>query len=366
MFLPEGVIGVFEVGGEVGRVHDGGILQALAEGGAEIGEAGEIGGEGGGDVEVLVGSRGDEFREAEVGKHAAAEALGIGGAGEGDGGDAHPEGVAGDGVAVDGEGVEEDVELGVGGEVVGEGEFSGEGEAVRGDTVGGEEVEDAGLAERVFKAAGHEGEAGGGEAVEELGPGGEEGGGEFVEHVERGEGDVAVDEGGERGDGRGEFWWAVAGEGAREAVECFGVEVVGHAGGIDEGIGEAEVDGGKAGGAEVAEGGELERCGFPGEEGEAVVGGVTGEVDEDVDAVLADQVGSLRVSERGDVAPVIGRDRGLQACGGRIGAMNVGIAEDLDAVGVVRGEQAFEKEGDGVVAEIGREVGDAENSIFDF
>ncbi len=59
-------------------------------------------------------------------------------------------------MAVDGERVEEDVDVGVGGEVVGEGEFSGEGDAGFVDVLRGESVEDAGLADGIFEALGDE------------------------------------------------------------------------------------------------------------------------------------------------------------------------------------------------------------------
>ena len=55
---------------------------------------------------------GDQFWEADVGEDADAGAADGGFAGEGDDGDAHPEGVAGGGGAVVGEGVEGDVDAG--------------------------------------------------------------------------------------------------------------------------------------------------------------------------------------------------------------------------------------------------------------
>ena len=79
----------------------------LAEGGREVGEAGEVGGEGGGEADVVVGGGGDEFGEAGLVRTLAATRPRVGLAGEGDDGDAHPEGVAGGGVAGEGKGSRE-------------------------------------------------------------------------------------------------------------------------------------------------------------------------------------------------------------------------------------------------------------------
>ena len=57
---------VLHVAGEEGGIHEGGGLHCLAEGGAELGEAGEVGGEGVGDCCSLVGRDRDQIREVYV------------------------------------------------------------------------------------------------------------------------------------------------------------------------------------------------------------------------------------------------------------------------------------------------------------
>ena len=52
------------------------------------------------------------------------------------------------------------------------------------------------------------------------------------------------------------------------------------------------------------------------------------QVHEDVDAVLADQLGDLLVGEAHDVPPDVGQDR--NRCGDVVGAEHVGVAEDLE------------------------------------
>ena len=85
--------------------------EALAHGGAELGQLVEVARpvDALGD-EVLRGV-GDEVGEAGVFEQRGAEAAGDGAAGEGERGDAHPQGVAGGGGAGEGEGIEGDVDL---------------------------------------------------------------------------------------------------------------------------------------------------------------------------------------------------------------------------------------------------------------
>ncbi len=199
---------------------------------------------------------------------------------------------------------------------------------------------------------------------EDGGPSGEQGGGDFVEHIRAAEGDEIVGEEGSRGDGRGFFRRAEAGKCVGESEDLFGVEGIRFARrwwGIKSGICEAVVDGGEAGAAEIAEVGDLDGGGLSGEDADAVAGGVAGEIDEDVDAIFADEVGRAVVGEGRDVAPVIGVL--LQARGDVVAAEDVGVAEAFDLLWVVIREKGFEEEADGVVVEIGGEVADAEGAV---
>ena len=127
---------------------------------------------------------------------------------------------------------------------------------------------------------------------------------------------------------------------------------------IEVGVGEAVVDLREAGGAGVGEPGELEGGGFLGEDAEAVVGHVHGEVDEDVDVVGADLGGELVVGEVGDVEPVVGER--AEFVGDVVGAGGAGVDEDFELLVVVVGEEGVGEEGLAVVVEVGAEVGDAE------
>src|SRR6266542_4690153 len=99
------------------------------------------------------------------------------------------------------------------------------------------------------------------------------------------------------------------------------------------GVAEAVVDLGQAGGVGVAEVGDLDGCGFAGEEGQAVARRVAGQVDEDLDGVGGDRVGGVVVGEGGDVAPGVGV--GAELVGECVVAGVVGVAEDFELIGVV-------------------------------
>ena len=72
----------------------------------------------------------------------------------------------------------------------------------------------------------------------------------------------------------------------------------------------------------------------------------------------ADLCGDVGVFEGGDVAPVVGV--GFEAVGDGVGELVGGVAEDFELGGVVKREEVFDEEGDGVLAEVGGEVADAE------
>ena len=117
MGLPCCAEGGLEIFCEAWAVHQGGILQAVAEGGSEGLALEGIGGECGGNGNIFRHGLGDEFLEADLRKQAHADAGAVRITCEGDHGNAHPEGLAGGGGAVVGEGVEGDIDGGILGEV---------------------------------------------------------------------------------------------------------------------------------------------------------------------------------------------------------------------------------------------------------
>jgi hypothetical protein len=71
---------------------------------------------------------------------------------------------------------------------------------------------------------------------------------------------------------------------------------------------------------------------------------VHGQIDEDIDAILPDQIGRLCVRQPDDAAPGIGER--AQSLSHRIGPKNVGVGEDLELGLVVAGQQGQEESAD--------------------
>ena len=92
-------------------------------------------------------------------------------------------------------------------------------------------------------------------------------------------------------------------------------------------------------------------------EGQQPVGRrVAGQIDKNVDAVIPDEIGESGVGEADGWAPVIGM--AAKPCGDFIFDANLGIAEYFDLRVIVRGQQRFREERDGMVAKVWRNVAD--------
>ena len=142
----------------------------------------------------------------------------------------------------------------------------------------------------------------------------------------------------------------------------LGVVGVGFARGVEIGIGEAIVDGVEAGGGGQAEHGHLDGGRLAGEDEHAVVGGVQGEVDEDIDAVGADRLGELGIGQAGGVEPEVGE--GLELAGDLIGRAQVGIGVDRRRVRGRDGRRASRSMiPDGMGAEVGRNIADSQGAV---
>ncbi len=79
--------------------------------------------------------------------------------------------------------------------------------------------------------------------------------------------------------------------------------------------------------------------------------GMAGEIDEDINRILADELGEAVVGKARDVSPFF---YGLpEAPGDGVGLHEVGVGEYLEIRSVVKGELIFEKIGDRVIGKIG-------------
>ena len=85
------------------------------------------------------------------------------------------------------------------------------------------------------------------------------------------------------------------------------------------------------------------------------------QVHEDVNAVLADELGHLVVAPAHDIAPDVGM--ALKPSGEGIGTDHVGVAKDLERTMIVLAEQRQQVVADHMFTEIGRDVADLEAAV---
>lgn len=138
-------------------------------------ESGAISCERGGEIEVGTFILGDELGEAGVGEHGVANAADMAVACEGDDGDTTDESFGGGGGAVVGEGIEGDVDVAVGQEVIAKrGGFASKFEAIDGDASAGSAAADMGDGVGMAEGFVLDDQPRVGDALEERGPGAED------------------------------------------------------------------------------------------------------------------------------------------------------------------------------------------------
>ena len=120
-------------------------------------------------------------------------------------------------------------------------------------------------------------------------------------------------------------------KGLRQANRFLRVASVEKTGRIEVRIGDAIVDRPKARRARIGQPRDLHGRRLAGEDQQAIVGHVHGQVDEDVDPVLADRCGHLLVVQSDDAPPAVGV--AAQPLRDGIGTGDVGVAEDLEMLG---------------------------------
>src|SRR5208283_3615706 len=86
--------------------------------------------------------------------------------------------------------------------------------------------------------------------------------------------------------------------------------------------------------------------------------GVAVALDQDIDAVVANQARGLGVAECAEVAPM--RERGADAFGGRALVGSVTVAVEFEAGAIVLLEQAGHQAPGGMIAKVAGEVADAQ------
>ena len=116
-------------------------------------------------------------------------------------------------------------------------------------------------------------------------------------------------------------------------------------------VGEDVVHGRQSGRPQVAQVGHLNGRRLAGERPQPVPARMTGKVHQDIDVVLADPSGGLCVREPDQRKPMVGMT--LEASRGCIGSRDVGVAEDLEAMMVMGGEDRLQEGDDGMLTEVG-------------
>jgi hypothetical protein len=209
--------------------------------------------------------------------------------------------------------------------------------AAGGDGTLGEEGSQAAAGLRIGKAMGFDYQVRIGNAVEQIGPEFHQGGIDFGVIIEAAEGDVA---GGleRRRLNVGSFdGGTITEKTIGEPQEPLGMKGIGKPGGIGMGVGNAIIHRGQAGGVGIAEIGHLNGCGLAEEDGEAVVAGVTAEIDKNIDAIVADDLGKLVIGDSQRVSPAIGLFAEILGVG--VGAFDVAITGDVELPAVAQFEE---------------------------
>ena len=111
--------------------------------------------------------------------------------------------------------------------------------------------------------------------------------------------------------------------------------------GIAPVVGEAVIHRREAGGSRVAKIGHLDRCGLARHHQQAVLAGVPGKVDQDVNAVDPDQLGNLLIGFRPAQAHRV--RKGLEPGGHPVHPRAHVVGKHLDVIAVVVGQDRFDE-----------------------
>ena len=127
------------------------------------------------------------------------------------------------------------------------------------------------------------------------------------------------------------------------------------------GVGESVVNRRKAGGARIGKPRDLYGRRLAGEDQKTIPGHVHGQVDENVDPILAHQADDLIVGQAGDVAPDVGER--TEARGGCVRTSNIGVAKNLEVLVIMCREKARHEKRLGVVAKVRRNIADSQPAV---
>ena len=153
----------------------------------------------------------------------------------------------------------------------------------------------------------------------------------------------------------------VAPEGVGKADRFLRVVVIVQPRRVDVGVSEAVVNGRKAGGARIGKPGDLNGRRLAGEDQQTIPGHVHGQVDENVDPVLADEPGDLLVGKTDDAPPDVGER--TEPRGDLVRTSDIGIAINLEVLVIVCGQKGRREKRLGMVAKVGRNIADSQPAV---
>src|SRR5258705_6845165 len=157
-------------------------------------------------------------------------------------------------------------------------------------------------------------------------------------------------------DGRTVVRRAVAKKDLADSQQALAMQLLCAGRWISRRIGDTEIDGFKSRSIRIAEPGHLNRRGLSGENFEAIAFRMSGQIDQNIDAVISYHSLDCVIARSGDVAPAIGQS--MDACRGFVGqAMSV-VAENFEVLAIMMTNDRLDKISNRVPREIGRHIAD--------
>ena len=131
--------------------------------------------------------------------------------------------------------------------------------------------------------------------------------------------------------------------------------------GIEHAVADAAIKAQQPCAVGVAEAGEQQRRRPQRQHIEAVAGGVTRQIHQQIDAIAADALGQLFAGEFNRAAPTIGQVD--QPLADRIEILHLAIQKQLKVAAVAPAQQRFDEAGGGVAVDIWREIANAQRPL---
>ena len=176
------------------------------------------------------------------------------------------------------------------------------------------------------------------------------------EVVQAAEGDEAITERGQRGNGRRFFGRLVAPVAVGKPYRTLGVIAIAGAGGVEIPIAQTIVDRRQPGRGDHAEHGHLNGRWLAGKDQQPIVARVQRQVDQDVDPVGTDLIGHLEVGKTQGRTPNV--RQGLELLGVVVARPHVGVGDEFGLAAIVMRKQRQQRAPDGMTAEIRRDEPD--------